>query len=588
MKTIALVGNPNVGKTTLFNTLTGSNQHVGNWAGVTVEKKEGYTSNCKIVDLPGIYAMDTFSNEEKVSKKFIEQEHVDAIINIVDASNLDRNLYLTMQLKKFNKPLILVVNMIDMAEKKGIIIDFEKLSKNFNLKVIPISASKSIGIDSIREFLNENDFNNYLDTNNYDFENEESIYNYIEKNIENSYKRDLEKSSTKLTEKLDSIFLNPWLAYPLFLGIMYCIFQFTFKWVGQPLSDMLAGFIDNGVMPFITHLLAGSSVWFSSLIVDGIVAGVGGIIAFLPLVVSLYLCIFVLEDSGYMARVAFLMDSIMRKMGLSGKAFITMTIGFGCSVPAITSARTLESEKDRKLAALLAPLMSCNARLPVYVLFASIFFPSNSGLVVFSMYLIGIVIAFLSGLILKKTLFKKDDEPFIVELPEYKLPNPSNVLKQIWEKSKNFLIKAGTIIFAMSVLIWFLQSFNFSGLTDDINTSFLKHIGSFFAPVFTPLGFGNWQASVSLLTGLMAKESVISTMGVIYGGTLSTVLASHFTALSAYAFMVFVLLYTPCVSVIGVMKKEFGGKFTIFSVVFQLVLAWVAAFLIYNIGSLFL
>lgn len=587
MKTIALVGNPNVGKTTLFNTLTGSNQHVGNWAGVTVEKKEGYFNDCKIVDLPGIYAMDTFSNEEKISKKFIDEANVDAIINIVDASNLDRNLYLTMQLKKFNKPLILVVNMIDMAEKKDIIIDYKKLEENFNLKVLPISASKSIGIDDIKEFLNENDFQNSLDTKTYNFKDEESIYNYIGKNIENSYKRDLEKSSTKLTEKLDSIFLNPWLAYPLFLAIMYCIFQFTFKWVGQPLSDILAAFIDNSVVPFATNMLAGSSPWFSSLMVDGIVTGVGGIIAFLPLIVSLYLCIFILEDSGYMARVAFLMDSIMRKMGLSGKAFITMTIGFGCSVPAITSARTLESEKDRKLAALLAPLMSCNARLPVYVLFASIFFPNTSGFVVFSMYLIGVLVAFVSGIILKRTLFKKNDEPFIVELPEYKFPNPSNVLKQIWGKSKSFLIKAGTIIFAMSVLIWFLQSFNFSGLTDDINTSFLKHIGSFFAPIFAPLGFGNWQASVSLLTGIMAKESVISTMGVIYGGTLSTVLTAHFTALSSYAFMIFVLLYTPCVSVIGVMKKEFGGKFTLFSVTFQLVLAWVAAFLIYNIGSLF-
>ncbi|WP_066875448.1 ferrous iron transport protein B [Clostridium mediterraneense] len=588
MKTIALVGNPNVGKTTLFNLLTGSNQKIGNWAGVTVDKKEGFFDNIKIVDLPGIYAMDTFSNEEKISKRFIEEENVDAILNIVDASNLDRNLYLTMQLKKFNKPIILLVNMIDLAEKKGIFIDFEALEKNFNLKVIPISASKSIGIENILETLNQDNFTKYIDNTSYNFKNAEETYTYIEKNLNNSYNRDSNKSSTKLTEKLDSILLNPWLAYPLFIAIIYVIFQFTFKWVGQPLSDMLSDFIDNSIMPSVAHMLGNTSDWFSSLIVDGIIAGVGGILSFLPLIVSLYLCIFLLEDSGYMARVAFLMDSVMRKMGLSGKAFITLIIGFGCSVPAITSARALESEKDRKLAALLAPLMSCNARLPVYVLFAAVFFPKHSGLVVVSLYLLGIIVAFLSGIILNKTIFKKDDEPFIVELPEYKVPNITSVLKQIWEKSKGFLIKAGTIIFSMSVIIWFLQSFNFSGLAEDINTSFLKGIGSIFAPFFAPLGFGNWQASVSLLTGIMAKETVISTMEVIYGGNLNELLVTHFTALSAYAFMVFVLLYTPCVSVIGTMKKEFGAKFALISVVFQLVLAWVFAFVIYNVGSLFL
>ena len=588
MKTIALIGNPNVGKTTLFNTLTGSNQHVGNWAGVTVDKKEGFFEDIKIVDLPGIYAMDAFSNEEKVSKKFIEEENVDAIVNIVDASNLDRNLYLTMQLKKFNKPIILVVNMIDVAEKKGISIDFKSLEKNFNLKVIPMSAAKGTGIDTLKNSMKNDDFKSYLDSNNYEFEDEKDLYNFIENKLEKTYKRDLEKSSTKLTEKLDSIFLNPFLAYPLFILILYVVFEFTFKWVGQPLSDMLANFVDGNLMPYVANLLAGSSDWFKSLIVDGIISGVGGIIAFLPLIVSLYFCIFLLEDSGYMARVAFLMDGLMRKMGLSGKAFITMTIGFGCSVPSITSARTLESEKDRKLAALLAPLMSCNARLPVYVLFASVFFPSHQGLVVASMYIIGIVVAFLCGLILKNSAFKKDDEPFIVELPEYKVPSAKNVSKQIISKSKAFLIKAGTIIFAMSVVIWFLQNFNFQGLTDNVSDSFLQMIGSAIAPFFKPLGFGNWQASVSLLAGIMAKETVISSMEVIYSGDLSILLASHFTALSAYAFMVFVLLYTPCVSVIGVMKKEFGGKFTLFSVIFQLLLAWVCAFLIFNIGSLIL
>ncbi|MGL4739979.1 MAG: ferrous iron transport protein B [Sarcina sp.] len=588
MRSIALVGNPNVGKTTLFNMLTGSNQKVGNWAGVTVDKKEGFFEGIKITDLPGIYAMDAFSNEEKVSKQFIEENDVEAIVNIVDASNLDRNLYLTMELKKFNKPIILVVNMIDVAEKKGISIDFESLEKNFNIKVIPISAAKSRGVDKLKNFILTGDFHNHIDNKLYTFKDEADCYKFIEEQLKHTYIRDDEKSSTKLTEKLDSIFLHPILAYPIFLGIIYVIFEFTFKWVGQPLSDFLGNSVDNMIMPYVSNLLAGNPDWFKSLIVDGIISGVGGIIAFLPLIVSLYFCIFLLEESGYMSRVAFLMDSLMRKMGLSGKAFITMTIGFGCSVPAITSARTLESEKDRKLAALLAPLMSCNARLPVYVLFASVFFQAHAGLAVASMYIIGIVVAFLCGLVLKKSVFKKDDEPFIVELPEYKIPDPKNIWKQIWSKSKAFLIKAGTIIFAMSVLIWFLQSFNIHGLTDDVSQSFLKGIGSIISPIFAPIGFGNWQASVSLLAGIMAKETVISTMEVIYNGNLEVLLASHFTALSAYAFMVFVLLYTPCVSVIGVMKKEFGGKFTLMSVIFQLALAWGCAFIIYNVGALFI
>ena len=588
MKTIALIGNPNVGKTTLFNALTGSNQHVGNWAGVTVDKKEGFFEDNKIIDLPGIYAMDAFSNEEKISKKFIEEGNVDVLVNIVDASNLDRNLYLTLQLKQFNKPIILVINMIDVAEKKGISIDFKKIEENFNVKVIPMSLTKTIGINELKtEFKNTN-FSNYLDTKTYNFKDEEDTYKYIEKKLSNSYIRDTSKGSTKLTEIIDSVVLNPFFAYPLFLLILYVVFQFTFTWVGQPLSDMLANWVDSGIMPFVTHMLAGSSSWFTSLIVDGIISGVGGIIAFLPLIVSLYFCIFLLEESGYMARVAFLMDGLMRKMGLSGKAFITMTMGFGCSVPAITSARSLESEKDRKLAALLAPLMSCNARLPVYVIFASVYFPLHSSLVVVSMYIIGIVVAFLCGLALKNTVFRKDDEPFIVELPEYKIPSAKNVYKQISSKSKSFLVKAGTIIFAMSVLIWFLQSFNFSGLTTNVGDSFLQSIGAFISPFFAPLGFGNWQASVSLLAGIMAKETVISTMEVIYKGDLHVMLAHHFTALSAYSFMIFVLLYTPCVSVIGVMKKEFGTKFTLISFVFQIVLAWVCAFLIYNIGLMIL
>ncbi|MDZ4991424.1 ferrous iron transport protein B [Clostridium perfringens] len=585
MTTIALLGNPNVGKTTLFNALTGSNQHVGNWPGVTVDKKEGFFNSNKIVDLPGIYALDTFSNEEKVSKKFLESGEVDLILNIVDASNLDRNLYLTMQLKEFKKPIVLLLNMNDIAEKKGIKIDPKKLEKAFNLKVIPITASKKEGLDEVKEFLNKGNFDKYLDKNTYSFKDEANTYKFIEEKLSDCFNRS-GNSSTTLTDKLDKIFLNPWLAYPLFIALMFFVFQFTFSWVGQPISDALDGFLGDTFMPYLSNLLSGTAPWFQSLLVDGIVAGVGGIIVLLPIILALFLCIAILEDSGYMARVAFLMDKFMRKIGLSGKAFLPMITGFGCTVPAIMSARTLESEKDRKLTALLAPFMSCNARLPVYVIFAGLFFPDNASMVVASLYILGILVAFILGLVFKNTLFKKDEEPFIIELPEYKVPEVRSVLAQLWDKSKSFLKKAGTIIFAMSVVIWFLQSFNFGGMVEDITHSFLYNIGSFIAPIFAPLGFGDWQASVSLLTGLMAKETIISTMEVIYKGDLVHMLPQFFTAISAYSFMVFVLLYTPCISVVGVMKKEYGGKFTILSVIFQFVVAWVSAFIIYHIGLL--
>lgn len=585
MTTIALLGNPNVGKTTLFNALTGSNQHVGNWPGVTVDKKEGFFNSNKIVDLPGIYALDTFSNEEKVSKKFLESGDVDLILNIVDASNLDRNLYLTMQLKDFKKPIVLLLNMNDIAEKKGIKIDPKKLEKAFNLKVIPITASKKEGLDEVKEFLNKGNFEKYLDKNTYLFKDEADIYKFIEDKLSDCFNRS-GNSSTTLTDKLDKIFLNPWLAYPLFIALMYFVFQFTFSWVGQPISDALDGFLGDTFMPYLSNLLSGTAPWFQSLLVDGIVAGVGGIIVLLPIILALFLCIAILEDSGYMARVAFLMDKFMRKIGLSGKAFLPMITGFGCTVPAIMSARTLESEKDRKLTALLAPFMSCNARLPVYVIFAGLFFPDNASMVVASLYILGILVAFILGLVFKNTLFKKDEEPFIIELPEYKVPEVRSVLAQLWDKSKSFLKKAGTIIFAMSVVIWFLQSFNFTGMVEDITHSFLYSIGSFIAPIFAPLGFGDWQASVSLLTGLMAKETIISTMEVIYKGDLTHMLPQFFTALSSYSFMVFVLLYTPCISVVGVMKKEYGGKFTILSVIFQFLVAWISAFIIYHIGLL--
>lgn len=584
MKTVALLGNPNVGKTTLFNALTGSNQRVGNWAGVTVDRKEGTFDDVKIVDLPGIYAMDTYSNEEKVSKEFLETGNVDVILNIIDASNIDRNLYLTTQLKTFKKPIILAVNMIDVAEKKGIKIDYDKLSELLQVTVIPIQASKELGINEIKEAIKSDNFLKSQDDNNYQFSSEKEAYDFISSILKKCNKTENPEHET-LKDKLDNILLNPWLAYPIFFITMALIFQVTFSWIGQPLSDLLDGFLNDTIIPFASNMLSNSSPWFSSLIIDGIISGVGGILVLLPIILSLFTCITILEDSGYMARVAFLMDKVMRKMGLSGKAFIPMIVGFGCSVPAIMTARTLESEKDRKLTALLVPLMSCNARLPVYSVFAAVFFPNSIGLVVASLYFLGIILAFIVGILFKNTLFKKDEEPFLIELPEYKLPSFKNLINQLYEKSKSFIIKAGTLIFAMSVVLWFLSNFNFSGMTD-VNNSILSSIGGFLSPVFKPLGFGNWQASVSLLTGLIAKETVVSSMSVIFGGDLSVLLPLHFTALSALSFLVFVLLYTPCITVLGTMKKEFGLKMTLFSVVYQLVLAWTVSFLVFNIGSL--
>ncbi|ABS41961.1 ferrous iron transport protein B [Clostridium botulinum] len=585
MITTALLGNPNVGKTSLFNQLTGSNQYVGNWAGVTVEKKEGFVNDSiKIVDLPGIYAMDTFSNEEKVSKNFLINGNVDVIIDIVDASNLDRNLYLTTQLKQFNKPIILVLNMIDVAENKGIKINYDILSKELNVKVIPIIASKGIGIDKLIETLENKTFLSYKDNNDYNFESERDAYKFIGNIFEKAVTLEYKKTISN-TDKIDKIVLNPVLAYPLFLGILYIIFKFTFNWVGTPLADYIDALLNDSLIPYLGTLLESTAPWFKSLLLDGIVAGVGSVIVFLPVILTLFLGISFLEDSGYMARAAFIMDKLMRKMGLSGKAFIPMVVGFGCSVPGIMSARTLESERDRKLTALLVPLMSCNARLPVYALFASVFFSGHETSIVFSLYILGILLAFIIGLLFKNTLFKKDEEPFIIELPEYKMPEFKNLMLHTWDKGKGFLKKAGTIIFSISVIVWLLSNFNFSGMVD-INESFLASLGRVLSPIFKPLGFSGWQTSVSLLTGLMAKEVIVGTMGVIYGGDLKVTLLNHFTPLSAYSFLVFVLLYTPCVSVVATMRKEYGSRMALFSVTYQIILAWIISFLIYNVGAL--
>lgn len=582
MINVALFGNPNVGKTTVFNLLTGSNQYVGNWPGVTIDKKEGFLGNdIKIVDLPGIYAMDTFSNEEKVSKEFLETGDVDVIVNIVDASNLSRNLYLTTQLMKFNKPIVILLNMLDVAESKGISIDSDKLSKELGVTIVPIIAKKKNGIEkvssSIKSSVNKNV--NY----NIDFGNETETYKKLEDILSRCTKTTSNKKIS-ISDKIDNIVLNPILAYPIFIGALLLLFKFTFDWVGGPLQEGLGTLIETYISSPINDMLINSSPWFRSLIVDGILGGVCGTLPFFPLIFTLFFGISLFEDSGYMSRAAFLMDNIMRKVGLSGKAFIPMVMGLGCSSPAIMATRTLESEKDRKITALISPLMTCGAKLPIYAVFVAIFFPKNAALVTTSLYLLGIVVAILVALVLNKTSFKTDIEPFVLELPEYKLPTLSALLKNTWNKSKGFLIRVVTVMFAMSVAIWLLSSFNFNGFTEDMNNSLLAYLGKLMAPLFAPLGFGDWRASVSILTGLGAKEIVISTMQVLYGN-LDTVLPTVFTGVTAYGFLVFSALYTPCIAALATMRKEYGNKMMFTSLIYQFVLAWIGAFIVRIIGS---
>lgn len=583
MINVALIGNPNTGKTTVFNKLTGSNQYVGNWPGVTIDKKHGFLKeDIKITDLPGIYAMDTFSNEEIIAKEFLKDDKVNVIVNVVDGTNLERNLYLTTQLMEFNKPIILLLNMMDITQKRGINIDVEKLEKQLNVRVIKVSAKQNKGFENIEKEIR--DLENKKVKYNLKFKNEEETYKFLHSAIKNSL--EVKNKSKYAGDKIDKIALNPILAYPIFILALFLVFKFTFSWFGQPIADMLDYFVADMLTPFVEGFLVNSSDWFRSMILDGIIAGVGGVIVFFPIIFALFLGISFLEDSGYMSRVAFLMDRIMRSIGLSGKAFIPLIMGFGCSAPAIMATRTLESEKDRKITALIAPLVTCGARLPVYALFAQIFFSNSQEIVMMGLYLSGIIIAILVGLVFKNTIFRKDEEPFVLELPEYKMPSIKSILTITWDKSKGFIVRAGTLIFGISIIIWFLTFFNMSGFTEEIDGSLIATLGGFIAPLFKPLGFGNWQASVSVITGLAAKEVIIGTMEIVYGD-LETILPIMFTHVQAISFLLFVSLYTPCFAVIGVMKKEYGNKMMWGSIIYQFTLAWIVAYLFNFFGTIF-
>ncbi len=654
---VGFVGNPNCGKTTLFNAYTGANLKVANWPGVTVERVEGETvykgQKLKLIDLPGIYSLTSYSIEEKVSRKCIMENQVDVIINVVDASALERNLYLTMQLLELGKPVILALNMMDIVEERGMEIDLHRLPEMLGgIPVVPVSARKRSGLDVLmhavvhhyeekhkadvvhyQEYIEEKISilekeieETYKETENLRWyaikllENDSEIrerypikndtvldhsyekdiinqkYDYIEEIIEDTLFYKSEKSA--FTDKVDEVLTHPFWGMPIFFGVMMMVFFLTF-FIGDALKgvfEQALDYISNGTL----HLLEQIEVvpWLTSLIVDGIIAGVGGILTFLPNIFILFLALAFLEDSGYMARVAYVMDGLMGKLGLSGKAFLPMVLGFGCTVPAIMATRSLEQERDRRKTIIITPFMSCSARLPIYVLFADIFFGKYAMLAAFSMYVIGLVIAILTALIIHKAETHTAHQNLLIELPEYKTPNARTIGVYVWEKIKDYLTKAGTTIFVASIFIWFLLNFGVHGMTEDISKSFGAILGHWMEPLLAPAGLGMWQIGVALISGISAKEVVVSSFCVLFGvsninssaGVMS--LTSQLTEigfgpLNAYSMMIFCLLYVPCAATIGIIKKETGSlKFTIKMIIFQILVAWGAATLVYQIGSL--
>ena len=671
---VALVGNPNCGKTTLFNALTGSNQYVGNWPGVTVEKKEGEARlgevRFTVVDLPGIYSLSPYSMEELVARRFILEERPDAIIDIVDATNLERNLYLTMQLLELERPVVLAVNFMDEVEKKGDQIDCGKLSAQLGVPVVPISARDGVNIDKLVQEAHRqmhtgltlepddlyDDFTHAihhrigelihdrayakgipahwaaikllggdsevardLELDQGTLEKIDAIageyeaasplgdretlladsrYRFVERVVRSAVRRQSREGVRTLTERIDAVATHKYLAIPLFLAMMLLVFLVTFSGPGKWLSDGMAWFMDEVLCPGAAGWLAAlrAPAWLSGLIVDGLISGVGGVLTFLPMIALLFLFLSMLEDSGYMARAAFVMDRTLRHFGLSGKAFIPMLMGFGCTVPAVMGARTMENEKDRRMTILLVPFMSCGARLPIYGLMTSAFFPERAGLVVFCLYLLGPVMAIVSGLILKRSVFRGEPAPFLLELPPYRMPTLHNIWLHVWERVRDFLTRAGTVIAFMSVAVWFLQNFGFSlQMVENTADSVLAQIGGLAAPVFAPMGFGTWQAAVALLTGLIAKEAVVSSMSLFYGFSLTdyaaagAAMSATFSPAAALAFLAFCALYTPCVAAIATIRREMNSRsWTALALIWQLGVAWLASYAVYQIAVLVL
>lgn len=664
MLNIALIGNPNTGKTSLFNNLTGTYQYVGNWSGVTVEKKVGAIKNNRgnLIDLPGVYSLSPLSKDEAVVSNFFVSESFDGLINIVDAAQLERNLMLTIQLLEFQKPLIVGLNMMDVAGRRGILINPSTLSEILQVPVVPIDARAGKGTVEMNDLLStihhseshiEMEYGNIVEESiktissllpidlaipkrwiaiqvlegnkeveNYikSFEKADQIYQVVNQTSEQLINENLasnpskwiysvrkekiaqiiemavvrEKNEVKtVTDRIDKIVTHPIIGIPIFLLTMFLMFKLTFDWLGQPLSDSLDGFMSGALTDWITNGLNAihASNFIKAVILEGIVAGVGGVLVFVPQIFILFFLISFLEDFGYMSRAALVMDRAMEMVGLTGKAFIPMIIGFGCNVPGVMAARTIEQPRERLLTILLTPLMSCSARLPVYALFVGAFFVKNQALVVFSLYVLGIVVALLLAKVFSTTILKGEFSLFVVELPPYRMPQGKALFRSTWDKGKGFVRKAGTFIFGGSVVIWLLSYMGPGGIDVPMDDSFLAMIGGVLAPILAPLGFGTWQAGASLLTGFLAKEVVVSAMNIIYHApnesSLQGLLSTQFDVLSAFSFMVFVLLYVPCLATVATIRKESGStKWTYFSIGYALIIAYILSFVIYQVGRL--
>lgn len=663
--TFALAGNQNCGKTTLFNQLTGSNQHVGNFPGVTVDRKDGPIKgyeNTLVTDLPGIYSMSPYSSEELVTRNFVLHEHPQGIINIVDATNIERNLYLTMQLMELDRPMVLALNMMDEVRENGGSILVNEMEAMLGIPVVPISAAKNEGIDELishalhtakyqecpgrQDFCDASDHGGAVHRCLHGImhliedhaaeagiplrfaatkvaegdplileqlalsENEREMiehivsqmeeergldraaaiadmrFHFIEKVCAATVIKPRESRERLRSEKIDRVLTGKYTAIPCFVGIMALVFYLTFNVIGSGLADLL-----DLLISWLTDLTDAALVSLQvndavrSLVIDGVFNGVGSVLSFLPIIVTLFFFLSLLEDSGYMARVAFVMDKLLRKIGLSGRSIVPMLIGFGCTVPGVMASRTLPSERDRKMTILLTPYMSCSAKLPIYSFFAEAFFPDYAGLVMIALYFGGILVSVLMALLLRGVLFRGEAVPFVMELPNYRLPGAKNVAQLLWEKAKDFLQRAFTVIFVATILIWFLQTFDLHlQMVTDSQDSILAAAAGVIAPIFQPLGFGDWRISTALITGFMAKESVVSPLSVLFGST--EVLLGAMTPLTAASLLVFCLLYTPCVAAIASIKRELGGKWAVGVVVGQCVVAWVAALLVRTVGLL--
>ena len=623
---IALTGNPNTGKSTIFNELTGARQKIGNWPGVTVDKKTGYINHkeraISIVDLPGTYSINARSPEEKIVIDYLLSANPDLVVDVIDSSNIERNLFLTVQLLEKGIPVLIDLNMQDEAGRRGIKINTAKLEAAFGMPVAETVGRSRKSVKKLLDVFTTTVMSGYCpsemvkdhiaaverikNSSMPEGKIEEKVialrYALIDKIMAEAVT--VENVGPSRSERIDRFLANGFIALPILLLLLYAVFEVTFNWIGQPLADTLNDFITGEVTIRANDAMEAADIapWMQSLVSNGIINGVGSVLSFVPLIFTLFFCLSFLDGTGYMARVAFVMDPIMRRVGLTGKGIMPLIMGFGCGVPAIMGARALDSEKDRMISILITPFLTCGAKLPVMALFAAMFFPDHAANVVFAMYLVGIVMAVLMAKILGVTTFKDKGSAFLLELPPYRMPDMKTVLLETWDKSKGYLVKAGTIIFAMSVLIWFLGNYNMSGPVKDMGESFLAAIGTAMANLFVFHGFATWEAGAAAVTGILAKESVLSTMGILYGAPdisteaenavetasqLADNMGGAFTVLSALAFMVFAQLYTPCVTALGTIKKETGKwRWVAFAAGYTFAAAWIVSLMVYQIGRL--